>query len=271
VRRAYPIDAGFVPRFCCKKKRYEYSILMDRVRDPAQMRFAWRVDQPLDLERMRHASLAALGTHDFAAFRSARDERTNTVRSIEHISIEPEADGRGLKIAVEGPGFMYNMVRILVGTLVDIGRGRLPATRVAEALDREGLVLRVFDAFRPIRATEAMYTWAAARGRRHLFADGWIARRSMHNRGVAVDVTLVDARTGEAVPMGTAFDAFDPGSSYPNAAGAAAAHRRQLRAAMTTAGFASTDLEWWHFELGRGDEARRDAPYGAAEAPSALG
>jgi tRNA pseudouridine38-40 synthase len=134
VRRAFPIEAGFVPRFCCKRKRYEYSILMDRVRDPAQMRFAWRVDQALDIEAMRQASQAALGTHDFAAFRSARDERTNTVRTIEQISMEPGADGRGLKITVEGPGFMYNMVRILVGTLVDIGRGRLQGTRVAEAL-----------------------------------------------------------------------------------------------------------------------------------------
>jgi tRNA pseudouridine38-40 synthase len=134
VRRVVPIGAGFVPRFSCTRKRYEYSILMDRVRDPAQMRFAWRVDQPLDVPAMRRAALSALGTHDFAAFRSARDERINTIRTSDQISIDALPDGRTLKIGVEGPGFMYNMVRILVGTLVDIGRGRLPVTRVAEAL-----------------------------------------------------------------------------------------------------------------------------------------
>ena len=68
----------------------------------------------------------------------------------------------------------------------------------------------LFDGYRPVRATEAMVAWTERVGRPELVDSGYIARRSRHNMGVAVDLTMVDLVTGTEVPMGTAFDAFSP-------------------------------------------------------------
>lgn len=139
--------------------------------------------------------------------------------------------------------------------------------RAIGRLDEDGLRLRVYDAYRPVRATEAMYTWAVARGRRALFDDGWVVRRSQHNLGVAIDVGLVDSRTGADLPMGTPFDAFDAASQYAGVRGPPMERRALLRARMVEAGFTPTDLEWWHFACAGGDEQRRDHPYGRHEPP----
>jgi D-alanyl-D-alanine dipeptidase len=83
-------------------------------------------------------------------------------------------------------------------------------SRVQERLRPEGLGLKVFDGYRPVRATLAMVDWAERTGRRELVDSGYIARRSRHNQGVAVDLTLVDLETGAEIPMGTPFDTFVP-------------------------------------------------------------
>jgi D-alanyl-D-alanine dipeptidase len=72
--------------------------------------------------------------------------------------------------------------------------------RVQGRLRRDGVGLRIFDAYRPVRATRAMANWAERTGRRELFDSGFIGQRSQHNLGVAVDVTLVDLETGTEVP-----------------------------------------------------------------------
>jgi len=132
-------------------------------------------------------------------------------------------------------------------------------------LSARGLGLLVYDAYRPRRATVAMVEWCERAGMAHLL-EGYVGRRSRHNRGVAVDVGLVDAARGERLPMGTAWDAFHSGSGFHHAAGAAGANRRVLRDAMAARGFRPYDREWWHFELPL-DPAppERDVPYGAGE------
>jgi tRNA pseudouridine38-40 synthase len=138
VRRAARVPAAFVPRFASVRKRYRYLLLRDRVRDPFLDARAWRVDGLFGdeaLERMRAEAALALGTHDFAAFRSSADARTNTVRTLASVdvSLDP-ADARLCRVDVEGDAFLHNMVRILVGTLVDVGRGHLPPGAIARAL-----------------------------------------------------------------------------------------------------------------------------------------
>ncbi len=138
--------------------------------------------------------------------------------------------------------------------------------RVLADLERERLGLIVYDAYRPKRAAHALADYCEANGLAHLLR-GYIARESRHSRGVAVDVGLTHLESGAALPMGTEWDAFHPGSWFANATGAARVHRRLLRAAMARHGFAPYEREWWHFEL-RIDPLPEalDVPYGADEA-----
>jgi D-alanyl-D-alanine dipeptidase len=119
--------------------------------------------------------------------------------------------------------------------------------RVQRRLRSGGVGLRVFDAYRPVRATQAMVAWTERVGRPELVDSGYIARRSRHNMGVAVDLTLVDLVTGTEVPMGTSFDAFTPAAHTANAEGRIARYRRILVRAMESEGFTNYDQEWWHF------------------------
>lgn len=133
VRAARAVPAGFSPRFAATGKRYRYRVLVDEVRDPSWRTLAWRIPD-LDIEAAAAEARAAVGTHDFAAFRASGDERIETVRSLSSIAVERETDARIVAFVVEGNAFLYNMVRILVGTFVDVGRGRLKAGAVERAL-----------------------------------------------------------------------------------------------------------------------------------------
>ena len=128
--------------------------------------------------------------------------------------------------------------------------------RVHRDLGRRGLGLRVFDAYRPVRATRALVRWAERTGRGHLVSGGYLARRSRHNVGVAVDLTLVRLRSGRALEMGTAYDTLDPRSHTRNARGRALRNRLVLLRAMERRGFHGYAKEWWHFELPARDDLR---------------
>ena len=119
--------------------------------------------------------------------------------------------------------------------------------RVQERLRTGDMGLRVFDGYRPVRATLAMVDWAERTGRRALLDSGYIARRSRHNLGVAVDLTLVDLATGTEVPMGTPFDTFTEAAHTANAGGRVRRYREILVRAMESEGFVNYDQEWWHF------------------------
>ena len=134
VRAARQVPAGFEPRATSRGKRYRYRLLLDPVRDPLLRGRAWRVGHPLDLEKLSREAKRLEGTHDFRAFRSARDERVNTVRTLRRVAIDRESD-RVCAIVVEGSAFMHNMVRIIVGTLVDVARGHLDEGAVSRAIE----------------------------------------------------------------------------------------------------------------------------------------
>ncbi len=135
--------------------------------------------------------------------------------------------------------------------------------RVADRLAAEGLGLKVFDGYRPVRATLGMVAWCERVGRTDLLDDGYIARRSRHNQGVAVDLTLVQLATGTELDMGTPFDTFSEAAHTANATGGVAARRRQLVRAMAAEGFVNYENEWWHFSFAVDDPVPFDLPLGA--------
>jgi tRNA pseudouridine38-40 synthase len=133
VRSARLVPVGFSPRHAARGKRYRYRVLVDTVRDPSWRTRAWRLPH-LDAEAMAREAHSASGTHDFAAFRASGDQRVSTVRTLGRVEVERELDPRLLSVVVEGDAFLYNMVRILVGTMADVARGRLAPGAVERAL-----------------------------------------------------------------------------------------------------------------------------------------
>lgn len=131
--------------------------------------------------------------------------------------------------------------------------------RVQRRLRTDGVGLKVFDGYRPIRATQAMVNWAQRTGNQWVLDQGYVAGISGHNRAGTVDLTLVDLRTGREVEMGTAYDTFSAAAHTANATGTIAANRQRLVRAMAAEGFRNYDKEWWHFTL-PGDFPPLDAP-----------
>ena len=119
--------------------------------------------------------------------------------------------------------------------------------RVQRDLRPRGLALKIFDAYRPVRATLAMVDWTERVHRTDLLKDGYIASRSRHNLGLAIDLTLIDLATGQELEMGTPFDTFSGAAHTANASGLAAVNRQKLKAAMEAEGFQNYDQEWWHY------------------------
>jgi D-alanyl-D-alanine dipeptidase len=119
--------------------------------------------------------------------------------------------------------------------------------RVQARLRTGDLGLKVFDGYRPVRASLAMVDWAERAGRTGLLDSGYVARRSRHNLGVAVDLTLVDLATGTELPMGTPYDTFSPAAHTANAEGRVRRYRQLLVNVMAAEHFTNYDQEWWHF------------------------
>jgi zinc D-Ala-D-Ala dipeptidase len=118
--------------------------------------------------------------------------------------------------------------------------------RVQRLLRRRGLSLSIFDAYRPARATRALVRWAQRTGKGHLVGT-YIARRSNHNLGSAVDLTLVRERDGKRIRMGP-YDDLGPSSNTHNARGRVLRNRLILVRAMERFGFVNYSREWWHFD-----------------------
>jgi D-alanyl-D-alanine dipeptidase len=114
-------------------------------------------------------------------------------------------------------------------------------------LSLTGYGLKIFDAYRPVRASEAMVAWTQAKNRPDLLRDGYIAARSRHNLGVAVDLTLVNLATKAEITMGTPFDYFGAAAHTNNARGVIARNRQLLKRTMERQGFVNYEKEWWHF------------------------
>jgi zinc D-Ala-D-Ala dipeptidase len=121
--------------------------------------------------------------------------------------------------------------------------------RVERRLKADGLGLKIFDAYRPVRATLAMVDWTQRVNRPDLLTNGYIASRSRHNLGLAIDCTLIELDSGRELEMGTPFDTFSADAHTANATGIAVVNRQKLKVAMEAEGFVNYDQEWWHFSF----------------------
>lgn len=128
VVAAEEVPLEFNPRRDARGKRYRYTICLAPNRSPLTRLYAWHLSTPLDLERMRQGAACFVGEHDFAAFRTSGCAARSTVRRIDSVTLA--TSGELLQIDVCGSGFLRNMVRIMVGTLVWIGQGKLSPEHV---------------------------------------------------------------------------------------------------------------------------------------------
>jgi tRNA pseudouridine38-40 synthase len=150
VRAASQCAPEYEPRFDARDKTYRYVFHLGPTRDPSLRRNAWHVGRQaarrgrhgcaLELDAMRAACAQLKGTHDFRAFRAAADTRLNTERTLLEVAlIEQYAGEPGLlALEIQGNAFMMNMMRILAGTLVDVGRGKLTLDRFSSLLRTPG-------------------------------------------------------------------------------------------------------------------------------------
>ena len=137
------------------------------------------------------------------------------------------------------PGYCENWALLHERAAFSLGQ-------IQRYLRRNGLGLLIMDAYRPLRATRALVRWARRRGRGGLVGT-YIASRSRHNTGSAVDLTLVRRRDGKRLRMG-GYDSLGPGANTYNAFGRILRNRLTLKNVMERFGFASYWREWWHFE-----------------------
>ena len=126
------VPERFHSRLSASSKTYLYRIAKPDFPSVFDRRYTWQFPETLDLSSMRQAASVLIGVHDFKGFSSLKKTKKSTVREIYSLDIiELE---REIQIRIRGNGFLYNMVRIICGTLVDIGRGTLPQTAAAQIL-----------------------------------------------------------------------------------------------------------------------------------------
>lgn len=133
IRTAEEVSEDFHPRFSATGKHYRYTILRTPDRSPRWRDRAWHVRDPIDVDRMRAGAAHLIGEHDFAAFRAAGCTAKTTMRRIDTVDVSEPAPEL-LWVDVRGNAFLRNMVRIVVGTLVEVGRGSRDPGQVAEIL-----------------------------------------------------------------------------------------------------------------------------------------
>ncbi len=126
--------AGFNAINHALTKRYRYVLHDGPLRDVFSRRYCWKLWHRLDEQRMAQAAQVLVGTHDFASFQSKGSPRQSTVRTVVDLQVRRVEGGDLVFVEVEADGFLYHMVRIIVGTLVAVGTGQRPAEWVGEVL-----------------------------------------------------------------------------------------------------------------------------------------
>ncbi len=132
IVEATEVGDDFHPRFSATGKHYRYTILNRPDRSPRWHHRAWHISDPLDLEAMRAGATHLVGEHDFSAFRAAGCGAKTTTRRVERIDVSRDDDR--IVLDIRGNAFLRQMVRILVGTLVEVGSGRRDPAQLAEII-----------------------------------------------------------------------------------------------------------------------------------------
>lgn len=132
IEKSEEVPMDFHPRYRKSMKTYEYRILNRRFPIPTQRFYSHFTYVPLDVEKMREGAAYLIGEHDFKSFCGANAQVKTTVRTIYDINIQKEQDM--ITIRIRGNGFLYNMVRILAGTLMEVGSGAAEPSKIKEIL-----------------------------------------------------------------------------------------------------------------------------------------
>ncbi|MBR2523811.1 MAG: tRNA pseudouridine(38-40) synthase TruA [Clostridiales bacterium] len=136
VKKAVYVADDISARFDTKGKTYCYRIYCSRTRSPLRSRYSYYSSFPCDVELMKQAAGAFAGTHDFAAFCAAGGSQITTVRKINSVTVERSADDPDMiEIRVTGEAFLYNMVRIIAGTLYYVGIGKIAPSEIPGIID----------------------------------------------------------------------------------------------------------------------------------------
>ena len=134
VRAAQEVDKDWHPRKCSSIKTYEYKILNEEFADPLNRLYTHFSYRKMDVEKMQQAAIYLVGEHDFKSFCSIHTQAETTVRTI--TAVEVEKQDSIITIRVSGTGFLYNMVRIIAGTLMEVGCGKYPPEKMKEILEK---------------------------------------------------------------------------------------------------------------------------------------
>lgn len=132
VLEAMEVPEDFHARYSSKGKEYTYYILNSHIDNPFFNRYYYKVASVLDTEKMNTAAQHYVGTHDFRSFMAAKSKIEDCVRTVYSARVEREGDM--IKFVVSADGYLYNMVRIMVGTLLDVGRGITEPDHVKEII-----------------------------------------------------------------------------------------------------------------------------------------
>lgn len=135
IKDIYEVDDRFHARYNAKGKVYLYRINNVKHHDVFLRKYTTHVEKPLDIEAMKEASKYLIGEHDFTSFASSKSKKKSNVREIYSITINKNKEV--IDIFVEGNGFLYNMVRIIVGALIDVGLHRKSPEDIKEMLERK--------------------------------------------------------------------------------------------------------------------------------------
>ena len=133
IQKSEEVAEDFHPRYCNSTKTYEYKILNRKFPDPLNRLYTHFVYMPLNVEKMKEAADYIVGEHDFASFCSAGSQVKTTTRTVYTLDVTKENDI--INIRISGNGFLYNMVRIIVGTLLKVGLGVYPPEHVKEIIE----------------------------------------------------------------------------------------------------------------------------------------
>ena len=154
VREAAEVDDSFHATYSAKAKRYRYVIHNRRVPDPFVRRYAWHFRTPLDAGAMHAAAQVLVGTYDFRSFESQYPNKASSVRTVTEVTVDrfdgwpvwtqseslhrtPQPTGEFVWLDIVADGFLYNMVRAIVGTLIPVGRGKWTAEDVQRILETQ--------------------------------------------------------------------------------------------------------------------------------------
>jgi tRNA pseudouridine38-40 synthase len=138
VLEAAEVEAGFHPIRDTLSKRYRYVIHNGAVRDVFARRYCWHISRPLDVAAMDEAAQCLLGTHDFRSFESSGAPRSDSRRTIYELTVLRADNGNDkVVIEIEADGFLYNMARAIVGSLVEVGRGAQPPAWMSKVLESQ--------------------------------------------------------------------------------------------------------------------------------------